>query len=93
MLIGTRNALQDKSNRALLRTNFRISEELIEQKTYIKYLGIQIDSWFKRKEQVASVINKLNFPKPHSKPSVLIKQLFHFPWYKYERKVKMHLRA
>ena len=55
MQIGTRNALQDKSNGELLRTNFSISEELIEQMTCVKYLGIQIDSQLKWTEHVASV--------------------------------------
>ena len=35
MLIGTRNTLQDKNNGELLKTEFKISEELIEQKTSV----------------------------------------------------------
>ena len=60
MLIGTRNALQDKSNGELLRANFKISEEPIEQKTCVKYLGIQIDSQLKWKEHVAPVSLKVS---------------------------------
>ena len=60
MLIGTRNALQDKSNRELLRTNFKTLEEPIEQKICVKYLGIQINSKLKWKEQVASVSLKVS---------------------------------
>ena len=55
MLIGTRNALQDKSNGELLKTEFKISEELIEQKTSVKYLGIQIVNKLKWKDNVAAV--------------------------------------
>ena len=60
MLIGTGNALQNKSNGELLQTNFRISEELIEQKISVKYLGTQIDSQIKWKEHVASVSLKVS---------------------------------
>ena len=60
MLIGTRNALQDESNGELLWANFEISEELFEQKTCFKYLGIQIDSQLKWKEHVASVSLKVS---------------------------------
>ena len=60
MLIGTRNRLQDKSNGELHRTNFNISDELIEQKTCVKYLGIQIDSQLKWKEHVESVSLKVS---------------------------------
>ena len=47
MLIGTKKALQDKSKGEPLRTGFRISGELIEQRTCVKYLGIIIDSQLK----------------------------------------------
>ena len=60
MLIGTTNALQDKSNQELLRTEFKITEEFIEQNTCVKYLGIQIDSWLKWKGHVASVLLKVS---------------------------------
>ena len=60
MLIGTKNAVQDKSNGKLLRTNFKISEELNEQKTCVKYLGIQIGNKLKWKEHVASVSLKVS---------------------------------
>ena len=43
-LIGTKNALQDKSSGELLSTEFNILEELIEQKTCVNYLGIPIDN-------------------------------------------------
>ena len=55
MLIGTKKALQDKSNGEPLRTEFKISEELIEHSTCVKYLGIQIDNQLKWKYHVASV--------------------------------------
>ena len=56
-VIGTRNALQDKSNGKFLRTNFNTSEELIELMICVKYLGIgiQISSQLKWKEHVASL--------------------------------------
>ena len=54
MLIGTKNALQDKSNGELLRTEFKTAEEVIEQKTCVKYLGIQIDNQLKM-ERICSV--------------------------------------
>ena len=60
MLTGKRNALQDKSNGELLWTNFKISEELIDQETCVKYLGIQIDNQLKWKEHVASVSLKVS---------------------------------
>ena len=60
MLIGTRNTLQDKNNGELLKTELKISEELIEQKTSVKYLGIQIDNQLKWKEHVASVSMKVS---------------------------------
>ena len=60
MLIGTRNTLQDKNNGELLKTEFKISEELIQQKTSVKYLGIQIDNQLKWKEHVASVSRKVS---------------------------------
>ena len=36
MLIGTKNALQDKSNREPIRTECKITEEFIEQRTCVK---------------------------------------------------------
>ena len=60
MLIGIRNALEDKSNEELLRTNFCVSEELIEQMTCVKYLGIEIDSQLKWTEHVATVSLKVS---------------------------------
>ena len=60
MLIGTKNALQDKTNGELLKTELRITGEFIEQKTCVKYLGIQIDNQFKWKEHVASVSLKVS---------------------------------
>ena len=60
MLIGTRNTLQGKNNGELLKTEFKISEELIEQKTSVRYLGIQIDNQLKWKEHVASVSRKVS---------------------------------
>ena len=51
MLIGTKSALQDKSNGELLRKEFKMVE-VIEQKTCVKYLGIQIDSQLKWKKHV-----------------------------------------
>ena len=60
MLIGTRNTLRDKSNGELLKTGFKISEELTEQKTSVKYLGIQINNQLKWKEHVASVSRKVS---------------------------------
>ena len=59
MQISTRNALQVKSNGELLRTNPSIPEELIEQMTCVKYLGIQIDSQLKWTEHVATVSLKV----------------------------------
>ena len=47
-------------NGELLWTEFRITEEFIEQKTCVKYLGIQIDNQLKRKEHVASVSLKVS---------------------------------
>ena len=44
MLIGKKNALQDKSNGELLRKEYKIAEEFIEQHTYINYFGIQINN-------------------------------------------------
>ena len=55
MPIGTRNVLQDKNNGELLKTEFKISEELIEQKISLKYLGIQINNQLKWKEHVVSL--------------------------------------
>ena len=55
MLIDTKKKLQDKSNGEPLRTNFRISGELIEQKTGVKYLGILIDNQLEWKDHVSSV--------------------------------------
>ena len=60
MQISTRNALQDKSNGELLRTNSSIPEERIEQMTCVTYLGIQIDSQLKWTEHVASVSLKVS---------------------------------
>ena len=47
MMIDAKNALQDKSSGELLKREFKITEEFIEQKTCIKYLGIQIDNQLK----------------------------------------------
>ena len=60
ILIGTKKALQDKSNGELLRAEFKIQGELIEQRTCVKYLGIQIDNQLKWKEHVASVSLKVS---------------------------------
>ena len=54
MLIGTRNTLQDKSNGELLKTDFKISDELIEHKTSLRYFGIQIDYQL-QKERACSI--------------------------------------
>ena len=56
MLLGAKNALQDKSNGKLLKTEFKITEEFTDQKICVKYLGIQIDSQLKWKEHAASVL-------------------------------------
>ena len=40
MQIGTKNALQDKSNGEPLRTECKITEEFIEHRTYVKNLGV-----------------------------------------------------
>ena len=60
MLLGTKNALQDKNNGKLIRKEFKITEEFIEEKTCVKYLGIQIENQSKWKEHVASVSLKVS---------------------------------
>ena len=67
MLIGTKNASQDKSNRELLKTELKVTEEFTERKTCVKYLGIQIDDQLRWKEHVASVSLKV------SRATVMIK--------------------
>ena len=52
ILIDTKKALQDKTNGEPLWTEFRISGELIEQRTSVKYLGILIDNQLKWKDLV-----------------------------------------
>ena len=39
-LIGTNNVLHDKTNGELVSAEFKMSGELIVQKTCVKYLGI-----------------------------------------------------
>ena len=60
MLVGTKNVLKDTNKGELLRTEFKISEELIEQIKCVKCLGIQIDNQLKWKEHVASVSLKVS---------------------------------
>ena len=60
MLIGTKTALQDKSSGEILETEFKIIEEINEQKTCVKYLVIQIDNQLKWEEHVASVSLKVS---------------------------------
>ena len=60
MLIGTKNALQDKTNGELLKTEFRITGEFIQLKTCVKYLSIQIDNQLEWKEHAASVSLKVS---------------------------------
>ena len=60
MLIGTKKALQDKSNGELLRAEVKISGERIDQRTSVEHLGILIDSQLKWKEHVPSVSLKVS---------------------------------
>ena len=60
MLIGTKKALQVKSNGEPHRMEFRISGELIEQRTCVKYLDILIDNQLKWKDHVSSVSSKVS---------------------------------
>ena len=50
MLICTKNLLQDKSNGELVSAEFKILDELIVQKTCVKYLCIQIEIQLKGKK-------------------------------------------
>ena len=59
MLIGTRHTINDKVTTEPLRANFVISEEPIEQKPSVKYLGVYIDSKLKWKDHIKSVASKV----------------------------------
>ena len=45
ILIGTRHTINDKITTEPLKANFVISGEPIEQKPFVKYLGVYIDSF------------------------------------------------
>ena len=59
MLINTRYTLRNKTTAEPLRANFAIPGELIEQKSSVKYLGIQIDNNLKWKEHIEAVSSKV----------------------------------
>ena len=60
VLIGTKKALRDKSKGEPLRMGFKISGELSEQRTCVKYLGILIDNQLKWKDHVSSVSSRVS---------------------------------
>ena len=59
MLIGTRHIINDKITAELLRTNFVISGEPIEQNPSVKYLGVHIDNKLKWKDHMKAVASKV----------------------------------
>ena len=59
MLIGTRHAISDKITAEPLRANFVISGEPIEQKPFVKYLGVYIDNKLKWKDHIKAVASKV----------------------------------
>ena len=59
MLIGTRHTINDKVTTEPLRANFVISGEPIEQKPFIKYLGVYIDNKLKWKDHIKAIASKV----------------------------------
>ena len=63
MLIGTRHTINDKVTTEPLRANFVISEEPIEQKPSVKYLGVYIDSINAVASKVTRAIAMIRYTK------------------------------
>ena len=59
MLIGTRHTINDKITTEPLRANCVISGEPIEQKPFVKYLGVYIDNKLKWKNHIKAVASKV----------------------------------
>ena len=49
-IIGTNRKLHQSNSEELIQTHFKISGEAIDQKTYVKYLGVILDNQIKWKD-------------------------------------------
>ena len=59
MLIGTRHTINDEITTEPLRANFVISGEPIEQKPFVKYLGVYINNKLKWKDHIKANASKV----------------------------------
>ena len=60
MIIGTNRKLHESNSGELIQARFKISEEAIEQKTSVKYLGVILDNQMKWKDHISLISSKVS---------------------------------
>ena len=60
MIIGTNRKLYESNSGELIQAHFKISAEVIEQKTSVKYLGVILDNQMKWKDHINLISSKVS---------------------------------
>ena len=60
MIIGTNRKLHESNSGELIQAHFKISGEVTEQKTSVKYLGVILDNQMKWKDHVNLISSKVS---------------------------------
>ena len=60
MIIGTNRKLHESNSGELIQAHFKISGEVIEQKTSAKYLGVNLNNQMKCKDHMSLISSKVS---------------------------------